>query len=95
MEPNATTEILKVASGFGLVGTVAVILGFKFLKDGNKREERAQQIADEDRKWIRDVGEKQMVLMASMVDTIKTAGDTMKAVSETNTKLVVILESKK
>jgi hypothetical protein len=92
MDPNAANEMLKIASGFGLVGFVAVFLGNKFLKSSEAREARMQLIADEDRKWRNEIGEKMMLQLAAMTQTVQLVTETNRALSESNSKLALMLE---
>jgi hypothetical protein len=87
VEAEASLELLKVASGFGLVGIVAVVLGLKFMKSSENRENRMQAMADEDRKWRNENGEKQIVLLSQFADALKTSTDT-------NAKLAAALVEK-
>lgn len=84
MTPDEITKLLTGLSQYGVLGLVTFFLGKRFL-----------QSADEDRKWIREAGEKQMVMLADMLAASRALVDTNKAVIESNTKLVAILEKMK
>lgn len=80
MDPKTAadfTEFLKPFAQFGVIGLVAYLLGRRFLLQG-----------DEDRKWIRETGERQMVLLEAITETNKT-------MIQTNSELVEFMKSQK
>jgi hypothetical protein len=56
MNPTETTELFKGLAQYGVLGLVTFLLGKRFL-----------QMADEDRKWIRDSGDKQLILVEKTI----------------------------
>lgn len=89
---DANVELLKVGSGFGLVGIVAVVLGLKFMKTAEAREARMQLIADDDRKWRNEQSEKLTLLLSDLTRALSESTNTNKSLTESNLKLVARLE---
>jgi hypothetical protein len=84
MNPADSPDILKLIGQYGLPGLICYLLGRRFLST-----------SDEDRKWIRDHGERAVLqneqivtALKDVVGIVKTFGETLTQIVETNKEVV-------